>query len=102
MAKESSFDVVSEVDMQEVRNAVDERPREISQRFHFKGTDSSIDLATEGGAQTLRVQSNTEPKVKDAARCSRRNSSSARSRRRPCQTGRSSRPPAAPRARLWR
>lgn len=39
-----SFDVVSEVDMQEVRNAVDQAARELSQRYDFKGTDSSIDL----------------------------------------------------------
>ena len=40
-----SFDVVSQVDMQEVRNAVDQASREIANRFDFKGTDSSIDLA---------------------------------------------------------
>jgi uncharacterized protein YajQ (UPF0234 family) len=38
-----SFDVVSEVDRQEVRNAVDQAQREISTRFDFKGTDSSIE-----------------------------------------------------------
>ena len=35
-----SFDVVSEVDMQEVRNAVDQARRELATRFDFKGTDS--------------------------------------------------------------
>lgn len=39
-----SFDVTSEVDMQEVRNAVDQAAREISTRFDFKGTDSSVEL----------------------------------------------------------
>jgi hypothetical protein len=39
-----TFDVVSEIDMQEVRNAVDQASREIATRFDFKGTDSSIDL----------------------------------------------------------
>ena len=39
-----SFDVVSEVDRQEVRNAVDQAQREIGTRFDFKGTDSSIEL----------------------------------------------------------
>ncbi len=39
-----TFDVVSEVDMQEVRNAVDQANREASTRFDFKGTDSSIEL----------------------------------------------------------
>jgi cyclic-di-GMP-binding protein len=39
-----SFDVVSEVDAQEVRNAVDQASRELSTRFDFKGTNSSIEL----------------------------------------------------------
>ena len=39
-----SFDVVSEVDFQEVRNAVDQAHREVSTRFDFKGTGSTIDL----------------------------------------------------------
>jgi cyclic-di-GMP-binding protein len=38
-----SFDVVSEVDAQEVRNAVDQAPREIGTRFDFKNTNSSIE-----------------------------------------------------------
>jgi cyclic-di-GMP-binding protein len=38
-----SFDVVSEVDHQEVRNAVDQASREIETRFDFKNTDSSIE-----------------------------------------------------------
>jgi len=40
----SSFDVVSEVDRQEVKNAVDQAQREIATRFDFKNTDSSIEL----------------------------------------------------------
>jgi uncharacterized protein YajQ (UPF0234 family) len=39
-----TFDVVSEIDHQEVRNAVDQASREISTRYDFKGTDSTIDL----------------------------------------------------------
>ncbi len=39
-----SFDVVSEIDEQEVRNAVDQARREIATRFDFKDTGSSIDL----------------------------------------------------------
>ena len=68
MAKESSFDVVSEIDMQEVRNAVDQASREISQRYDFKGTASKVELAEEGGAQVLRVHSSTEQKVKDTVK----------------------------------
>ncbi len=40
-----SFDVVSEVDMQEVRNAVDQASRELGQRYDFKGTNSTIELS---------------------------------------------------------
>jgi uncharacterized protein YajQ (UPF0234 family) len=65
MAKDASFDVVSEVDVQEVRNAVDQAGREISQRFDFKNTGSSIDLSEEGGDPVITLRSNTEQKVKD-------------------------------------
>lgn len=39
-----TFDVTSEVDMQEIRNAVDQASREIINRYDFKGTDSTIEL----------------------------------------------------------
>jgi uncharacterized protein YajQ (UPF0234 family) len=39
-----TFDVVSEVDFQEVRNAVDQAAREVRTRFDFKDTGSSIEL----------------------------------------------------------
>ncbi len=39
-----SFDVVSEVDMQEVRNAVDQANRELTTRFDFRGVDASFEL----------------------------------------------------------
>src|SRR5215204_392281 len=39
-----SFDVVSEIDQQEIRNAVDQATREVATRYDFKGTDTSIDL----------------------------------------------------------
>ena len=38
-----SFDVVSEVDLQEVNNAVDQTSREIGTRFDFKGVDTQIE-----------------------------------------------------------
>ena len=40
-----SFDVVSEVDLQEVRNAVDQANREVGTRFDFKGITASFELA---------------------------------------------------------
>jgi uncharacterized protein YajQ (UPF0234 family) len=43
LAKDSSFDVVSEVDLQEVDNAVNQTQKEISQRFDFRGSKSSLE-----------------------------------------------------------
>lgn len=40
-----SFDVVSQVDMQEVRNAVDQSNRELTNRFDFKGTGAAFALS---------------------------------------------------------
>ncbi|AGA90270.1 hypothetical protein Thimo_1480 [Thioflavicoccus mobilis 8321] len=40
-----TFDVVAEVDLQEVRNAVDQANREIATRFDFKGVNAQFDLA---------------------------------------------------------
>ncbi len=54
-----TFDVTSEVDMQEVRNAVDQAQREIGQRFDFKGTDSSIEL----GDETITMASASEDRL---------------------------------------
>ncbi len=50
-----SFDVVSEVDMHETRNAVDQANREVTTRFDFKGTGSSFEL--EGNTITSISQS---------------------------------------------
>jgi len=50
-----SFDVVSEVDMQEVRNAVDQANRELLTRFDFKGTGAEFEL--DGNNVTMRAPS---------------------------------------------
>jgi uncharacterized protein YajQ (UPF0234 family) len=42
-----SFDVVSEVDFQEVRNAVDQAIRELGTRFDFRGVDAGFELSEE-------------------------------------------------------
>ena len=55
----ATFDVVSEVDMQEVRNAVDQAAREVAQRFDFKGTDSSIEL----GDDEIKMASSSEDRL---------------------------------------
>ena len=72
-----TFDVVSEVDLQEVRNAVDQAQREITTRFDFKDTDSTIEQAD----LELTLRSASEDRLRGAAsRCSRRSWSSARCR----------------------
>jgi hypothetical protein len=53
MADEHTFDIVSKVDLQEVSNAVQQAVKEISQRFDFKGSKSSIDLSKEKAEITL-------------------------------------------------
>ena len=55
-----TFDVVSEVDMQEVRNAVDQAAREVGTRFDFKDTGSSIELA----GDELHLASATEDRLR--------------------------------------
>jgi cyclic-di-GMP-binding protein len=55
-----TFDVVSEVDMQEVKNAVDQASREVGTRFDFKDTGSSIELA----GHELRLHSSTEDRLR--------------------------------------
>jgi uncharacterized protein YajQ (UPF0234 family) len=45
MAQDNSFDIVSKVDMQEVRNAIDQALKEIRQRFDLKDSHSEVKLA---------------------------------------------------------
>lgn len=44
MASQNSFDIVSNLDMQEVKNAIQQATKEISQRFDFKGSKTQITL----------------------------------------------------------
>ncbi len=55
-----TFDIVSEVDMQEVRNAVDQSNREAATRFDFKNTDSAIEF----GDNELVLRSSTEDRLR--------------------------------------
>jgi hypothetical protein len=50
---EHSFDVVSRTDLQEVSNAVGQAVKEITQRYDFKGSKSSIDFNRDAGELTL-------------------------------------------------
>ena len=47
MAQEFSFDIVSKTEMQEVSNAIQQAQKELAQRFDFKGSKSSIELAND-------------------------------------------------------
>jgi len=61
MANDCSFDVVSKVDLDEVRNAVTQAMKEIGQRFDFKGSVSKIELKDEAA---LTLTSDDEVKLK--------------------------------------
>ena len=58
-----SFDVVSKVDRQEVDNALNQAAKELSQRFDFRGTGTSIAWA---GDEAISVESETEERAKAA------------------------------------
>ncbi|MCM0650785.1 YajQ family cyclic di-GMP-binding protein [Clostridium swellfunianum] len=60
MASTYSFDVVSEVNMQEVDNAVNQAKKEIEQRYDFKGSKTEIDL----GEEEIKIASDDEFKLK--------------------------------------
>ena len=57
-----SFDVVSEVDLQEVKNAIDQANRELANRFDFKGTDSVVELKESDNA--IELESASEERLK--------------------------------------
>jgi uncharacterized protein YajQ (UPF0234 family) len=59
MASESSYDIVSKMDMQELTNAIDQTEREIASRFDFKGSKSELKLEK----NTLVVLSDDEYKL---------------------------------------
>ena len=61
MAKENSFDIVSEVNLQEVDNAVNQTVKEISQRFDFKGSKADVELIKE---DEIKVVADDEYKLK--------------------------------------
>ena len=56
MEKEPSFDVVSQVDMQEVSNALNQTTKEISQRYDFKGSKSEVVKDDDGIKITTEVE----------------------------------------------
>lgn len=60
---DSSFDIVSKVDRQEVDNALNQAAKELATRFDFRGTDSTIAWK---GDEAIELTSSTEERVKAA------------------------------------
>ena len=60
MPSDSSFDVVSKIDRQEVDNALNQAAKELSQRFDFRGTGASVSWAGEYGVE---LEASTEDRV---------------------------------------
>lgn len=60
MAQENSFDIVSKVDLQEVRNAIDQAIKEIRQRFDLKDSHSEINME---GSDAIQLASANEYKL---------------------------------------
>ncbi len=60
MAQENSFDIVSKVDLQEVRNAIDQALKEIHQRFDLKDSHSEITME---GSDAIQIASANEYKL---------------------------------------
>jgi cyclic-di-GMP-binding protein len=61
MASDNSFDVVSKVDVQEVKNAIDQASKEVHTRFDLKDTKSKIELE---GDETIQLASASEYSLK--------------------------------------
>ena len=62
MAKDCSFDVVSEFDKQELVNAIDQVKRDLTSRFDLKNSNSSIDM---DGDKSLTITTNDEMKLRN-------------------------------------
>lgn len=60
MASESSFDIVSEFDRQEVDNALNQAAKELGTRYDFRGTDASIEWK---GENAVEIVANSEDRV---------------------------------------
>ena len=61
MASDNSFDVVSKVELQEVKNAIDQASKEVHTRFDLKNSKSSIELE---GTETIQLASQDEYSLK--------------------------------------
>ena len=62
MAKECSFDIVSEYNKQELVNAIDQVKRELTSRFDLKNSNSEVDLEAD---KTITITTNDEMKLRN-------------------------------------
>ncbi len=60
MAKDNSFDVVSEIDLQEVDNAINQAKKEITQRYDFKGSNAKLEMNSD---ETVEINAANEYQV---------------------------------------
>ena len=58
MAEMNSFDVTSEIDLQEIDNAINQARKEVGQRYDFKGSPTTIDLDQKEKTLTLTAEDN--------------------------------------------
>ena len=72
MARDNSFDVVSKIEVQEVKNAIDQAQKEVGARFDLKNSKSTIALE---GDETVQFASQDEYTLKA---CNRHSSAEAR------------------------
>ena len=62
MAKDSSFDIVSEFDKQELANAIDQVKRDLTSRFDLKNSNSSVELDAE---KSITITTNDDMKLRN-------------------------------------
>ena len=61
MAQDSSFDIASEIDLQELDNAVNQAVKEIATRYDFKGSAASLEFDRK--AKELKLTADAEPQI---------------------------------------
>ena len=96
MATDNSFDVVSKVDLQEVKNAIDQASKEVHTRFDLKDSKSTIALE---GDETIQLASASEYTLKAVIEILSQRMVNAASPSKTSNTRRSSPPPTPPSAR---
>lgn len=65
MAQPASFDIVSQMDLQEVDNAVNQAKKEILTRFDFKGSKSSIEFLKDEKEKKIRILADDDMKLRN-------------------------------------